>query len=81
LATGAVLITSQNHGFAVDGNAEEVPGAPGLMVTHLILNDGTVEGIAHRELPVIAVQYHPEASPGPHDAYPHFRQFLELMGV
>ncbi len=81
LATGAVLITSQNHGFAVEGTAEGVPGAPELKVTHLNLNDGTVEGIAHRELPVFAVQYHPEASPGPHDAFPHFRQFLDLMGV
>jgi carbamoyl-phosphate synthase small subunit len=80
LATGAVLITSQNHGFAVEGTADGVPGAPSLEVTHLNLNDGTVEGIAHRALPVFAVQYHPEASPGPHDAFPHFRQFLELMG-
>ena len=79
LATGQVLITSQNHGFAVQGDTSGVPGAKALQVTHLNLNDGTVEGVRHREYPIFAVQYHPEASPGPHDAQGHFRQFLQAL--
>ncbi len=79
LVTGKVLITTQNHGFAVQGGPDGVPGAPELEVTHVNLNDGTVEGIRHRSLPIFAVQYHPEAAPGPHDAFPHFDQFLEAI--
>ena len=79
LATGQVLITSQNHGFAVRGETGGVPGAKSLEVTHLNLNDGTVEGVRHREYPIFAVQYHPEASPGPHDAQGHFQQFLQAL--
>jgi len=79
LETGQVLITSQNHGFAVRGDTGGVPGASALQVTHLNLNDGTVEGVKHREYPVFAVQYHPEAAPGPHDARPLFNQFLDVV--
>jgi len=79
LQTGQVLITSQNHGFSVQGDTGGVPGAKALEVTHLNLNDGTVEGIRHREYPIIAVQYHPEASPGPHDAQKHFQEFLQAL--
>jgi carbamoyl-phosphate synthase small subunit len=79
LASGQVLITTQNHGFAVVGDERGVPGAPALAVTHVNLNDRTIEGVRHRELPLFAVQYHPEASPGPHDAHPHFSEFLALL--
>ena len=77
--TDRVLITSQNHGFAVVGNEKGIPGAPALRVTHVNLNDGTVEGLMHRELPIFAVQYHPEAAPGPHDARPLFGEFLKAV--
>ena len=77
---GTVEITSQNHGFAVrGGDGEEIPGAPGLRLTHVNLYDGTVEGVAHRELPVISVQYHPESAPGPHDSRYLFDDFVALM--
>jgi carbamoyl-phosphate synthase small subunit len=79
LETGHVLITSQNHGFAVQGTETSIPGAPELEVTHVNLNDGSVEGLRHRELPIFGVQYHPEAAPGPHDARPLFGQFMETV--
>ena len=79
LATGHVLITAQNHGFAVEGKEEGIPGAPELEVTHVNLNDGTVEGLKHRTRPIFAVQYHPEAAPGPHDGRPMFDSFLDTV--
>lgn len=71
-----VEITSQNHGFALDGDS--VP-AEAIAITHLNLNDRTVAGIEHKSLPIFSVQYHPEASPGPHDADYLFRKFVETM--
>lgn len=79
LADGAVEITAQNHGFAVRGDEGGIPGAPALRVTHLNLNDGTVEGLEHRERPVFSVQYHPEAAPGPHDSRYLFDRFVDEM--
>jgi carbamoyl-phosphate synthase small subunit len=75
LSTGKVEITSHNHGFAV--RADSLPAD--VEVTHVNLNDECVEGLRHKSLPVISVQYHPEAAPGPHDAEHHFRRFVELM--
>jgi len=79
LADGRVLITSQNHGFAVRETSKGLSGAKSLEVTHRNLNDNTVEGVRHTELPAFGVQYHPEASPGPHDARKHFAEFVQAL--
>jgi carbamoyl-phosphate synthase small subunit len=76
LVTGRVHITAQNHGYAVDGGS--LP--PELEVTHVNLNDGTVEGLRHKDLPIITIQYHSEASPGPRDNEYMFDRFLEMVG-
>ena len=75
LSTGRVYITAQNHGYAVDGNS--LP--PALEVSHINLNDGTVEGLRHREWPLFTIQYHSEASPGPKDNEYLFDQFLQMV--
>jgi carbamoyl-phosphate synthase small subunit len=78
LLTGRVEITSQNHGFAVD--PESLPTAR-VELTHVNLNDQTLEGMRHKDLPAFSVQYHPEASPGPHDSLYLFDDFLQLMSA
>lgn len=76
LSDGTVAITSQNHNFAVDAESLD-RGA--IEVTHLNLNDRTVEGLRHQREPMFSIQYHPEAGPGPHDPFPLFRRFRELI--
>ncbi|MEK7281296.1 MAG: glutamine-hydrolyzing carbamoyl-phosphate synthase small subunit, partial [Chloroflexota bacterium] len=75
LASGRVHITSQNHGYAVAGDSLR----EGMEVSHLNLNDGTVEGLCHKDLPIMTIQYHPEASPGPQDNVYIFDRFIKLV--
>jgi len=75
VSSGVVAITSQNHGFAVEGESLSEDVEP----THVNLNDGTLEGFRHRTLPILAAQFHPEASPGPHDANVLFERFIAEM--
>lgn len=75
LATGRVYITSQNHGYAVDPDGLK----DGAVVAHVNLNDNTVEGLGHRDLPIFSIQYHPEASPGPRDTSHLFNRFVDAI--
>ena len=77
-ATGKVEITSQNHNYAVDPDSAK---RAGFTITHKNLYDGTVEGMSHPDLALFAIQYHPEASPGPHDAFYLWEAFLEHVGA
>ena len=79
LRSGRVTITTQNHEFQVV--ADTIPSSSGFEVSQVNLNDGSVEGLRHRELPVFSVQYHPEGCPGPQDSQPLFDDFLELTGI
>jgi carbamoyl-phosphate synthase small subunit len=76
LATGRVYVTAQNHGYALDADTFK----RGLKVSHINLNDGTVEGLRHRDLPIVSIQYHSEASPGPLDNTYLFERFLDMVG-
>ncbi len=76
LRTGRISITAQNHGFCVDTSNLDTKN---IVSTHINLNDNTLEGIRHKKMPAFSVQFHPEASPGPHDAKYLFKDFIELM--
>ena len=76
LTNGRIYITAQNHGYAIDPDSLK----DGLEVTQINLNDGTVEGLRHKELPIFSIQYHSEASPGPLDSAHLFKDFVEMMG-
>jgi carbamoyl-phosphate synthase small subunit len=76
MTTGKIEITCQNHGFCVDINSLNKDD---IELTHINLNDNTLEGMAHKKLPVFSVQYHPEASPGPHDSRYLFKRFMDSM--
>ena len=78
LATRKVAICAENHGYAVEAESLRATGEP-VEITHVNLNDGTVEGLAHTKRPLFSVQYHPEASPGPHDGTYFFGRFRELV--
>ncbi|MAG32088.1 MAG: carbamoyl phosphate synthase small subunit [Deltaproteobacteria bacterium] len=78
LATGKVAICAENHGYAVEADSLHAAGEP-VEITHINLNDETVEGLAHAKRPLFSVQYHPEASPGPHDASYFFSRFREMV--
>jgi carbamoyl-phosphate synthase small subunit len=77
MKTGTIEITSQNHGFCVDGNS--LPSDVNVVMSHLNLNDQTCEGLSDKERNLFCVQYHPEASPGPHDSGYLFEQFIEML--
>lgn len=76
IATGEIMFTSQNHGYAVKAESLEKTD---LMITHVEINDGTIEGVRHREYPAFSVQFHPDAAPGPHDAESLYDDFLQMI--